>query len=691
MPKPRLLVVTKSRDVYHMFCAHIAEYFHDQVEVLDGQVVGMESNPDLILASYREIMKESRFPQDKLMVARRTIDLSKTEDLVALPSGTRCLVVNNSLDTAEETISCLENLGLELELYPYDPTSTAPLADVDVALVAQTGQELVPSYMKDIVYIGLRPIDYATILEIAFRLEIPTPSSQVYSSTYIRQIVQLSSKLSGALKTEQDLNRQMDAIFHTVHDGLIAISKNGEILQANHAAYKILGLNPAAKSFIGQDIDDVFQGISFNDISNQANIHHVNDVYLVMNRMQIDQGRLGWVLAFQDVTRLQKLEQDFRQRVQAKGLSSRYSEENIISSSDEMMKTLKIMRKIARTDGTIIILGESGTGKELFVHAIHQLSSSRHGPFLPVNFAGLPESLAESELFGYEEGAFTGARRGGKPGLFELAHNGTLFLDEIGDASLAIQALLLRVLQERQVMRVGGERVIPINVRIIAATNRDLRQLVEEGKFRHDLYYRLYVLPLHIPALRERREDIPLLMNHFVQKFSRRNLHIPDFIMNRIVAYDWPGNVRELEAAAQYITSVAEEHEVTLEDLPHQFGERTQKTGDQVTDIFSSMKQLTENDDLPFFYAILTSLEWAQVNGHLGIGRNTIVEYVKQQGVSVTEQEVRNRMATLRRLGFIETGMRRRGSHITDKGKVALGQLRERFGGLQIGDLDFPE
>lgn len=676
MKKPKILVATRSRHVYDVFRMQLGEYFGDSVELFDGATVDLECNPDLILTSYREILKEHRFPLDKLIVARRTVDISTIGDLMSLPAGTKCLVVNNSHDTAMETILCLQNLGLELDLYPYNPDLGLPAENIQIAIVGKTGEEFVPPCMKRVIYIEIRPIDYATILEIAFRLNIETSNSQVYSSTYIRQIVKLTGELSNSLENERGLNRQMDAIFNTVHDGIIAITKRSDILQANHAAYKILGMQSASANLLGKKIDDVFPGLSFDTSTRESIIHQFGEMYLVMNWTDLEQGHLGSVIAFQDVTRLQRLEQDFRKRLQVKGLTSRYSEDDIIGCSTAIVKSRSILEKIAKVNRTVVILGESGTGKELFAHAIHNLSDRRGGPFLPVNFAGLPESLAESELFGYEDGAFTGARKGGKAGLFELAHNGTIFLDEIGDASPAIQALLLRVLQERQIMRVGGDRVIPIDVRVVAATNRDLKQLVQEGKFRHDLYYRLFVLPLYIPSLRERRDDIPLLIHHFLQKSSARKFIVPEVVMNRLISYDWPGNIRELEAAVQYIVSVAEKDEVTLDDLPHHFWDEPhvlRSTG-------AIAEQLSEHGDLMIFRVILQCLKWYREQGTQSVGRNVIVEYANKQGIFTTEQQVRSRMAILQQFGLMEIGRRRQGSRITAEGEHVLQQIDELRG-----------
>jgi transcriptional regulator of aroF, aroG, tyrA and aromatic amino acid transport len=222
-------------------------------------------------------------------------------------------------------------------------------------------------------------------------------------------------------------------------------------------------------------------------------------------------------------------------------------------------------------DATVLLQGESGTGKELFARAIHDESARAAGPFVPINCAALPETLLESELFGYEEGSFTGAKRGGKQGIFEFAGGGTVFLDEVGELPAHLQAKLLRVLQEGRVRRVGGREEIPVDVRLIAATNRNLRAMVAERQFRDDLYYRLNVIPIVIPPLRERREDIELLADHFMAKWSRRyNLPVPaltDEARRRLREYPWPGNVRELENAVERALALAPGPEIGVEHL----------------------------------------------------------------------------------------------------------------------------
>ena len=243
----------------------------------------------------------------------------------------------------------------------------------------------------------------------------------------------------------------------------------------------------------------------------------------------------------------------------------------MVGSSEKMRKVFEKIEKVARTDSSVIIYGESGTGKELVARALHYRSPRREGPFVKVNCAALAEGVLESELFGHEKGAFTGAIRR-KKGKFELANTGTIFLDEVGDIPPAIQVKLLRVLQEKEIERVGGEGPIKVDVRIVAATNRDLPKMVEEGKFREDLFYRLHVIPIYLPPLRERKEDIPELVRHFLRKkcaqLGRKVPEVDPKALELLMEYDWPGNVRELENVLERAIVLCEGDRIGPSDLP---------------------------------------------------------------------------------------------------------------------------
>lgn len=343
-------------------------------------------------------------------------------------------------------------------------------------------------------------------------------------------------------------------IDHT-HNGVIAVNKDGVVTHFNPAAEEVF--NFPADDIVGKRVDDLplplLKNLFENPSAVKGEIHKVGERQIVFNHIpiHIDREPLGAVITFQSVHKLQNLEAAVRKKLHASGLVSRYTFKDIVGSSEEIRRAVDRARKFAQTDSTVLVTGESGTGKELFVHSIHAESLRREGPFVAINCANIPKELLESELFGYEEGAFTGAKKGGKIGLFELAHGGTIFLDEISELSLPLQSNLLRVLQEKAVRRIGGERIIPVNVRIIAATNRFLPDEIKRGNFREDLFFRLNVLNLHIPPLRNRKGDIPLLVEHFFRKYQGRSEgrieKFPDSVIRFLCEYDWPGNVRELE------------------------------------------------------------------------------------------------------------------------------------------------
>lgn len=251
-------------------------------------------------------------------------------------------------------------------------------------------------------------------------------------------------------------------------------------------------------------------------------------------------------------------------------LSRLFKDVEIIGESPQMRKIKELIARIARTDSSVLIYGESGTGKELIAKAIHNASPRANKRFVAINCASIPETLMESELFGYEKGAFTGAVKT-KMGLIEVANGGTLFLDEIGDLSLPLQGKLLRVLQEREIQHIGGTRIIPVDIRLIAATNRRLDQEIERGNFRNDLFYRLNVINITLPPLRERKEDIPLLVNHFLKKYSstarRSGVQFSDEAMNALMNYHWPGNVRELENVIERLLVLVDKDYINVEDL----------------------------------------------------------------------------------------------------------------------------
>jgi PAS domain S-box-containing protein len=394
-------------------------------------------------------------------------------------------------------------------------------------------------------------------------------------------VVAAAEAIENELKLET-INRQLKiankhfyAIMESISEGLICINNEGIVTDINLFARKVLSLKES--DIIGKNINTILYK-EYRDrilrVINKGRKYEEEEIYFRMKN-----GKkllcIATVTPIKDTT-IDKLEGVVITFKEAKvihslvnrivGATARFTFEDILGESLGIKEAIKIAKKTARHDATVLLHGESGTGKELFAQAIHNASSRKNKPFIFLNCGAIPRELVASELFGYVEGAFTGAKRGGHPGKFELADGGTIFLDEIGDMPLDTQANLLRVLQTKEVVRVGGHEVIPVDVRVIAATHKDLEREVERGNFRQDLYYRLNVMPIKIPPLRERREDIKILANYFLNKFctkmSKELKGISNSFYKGIMDYDWPGNVRELQNVMQQMINIIENNEV---------------------------------------------------------------------------------------------------------------------------------
>ena len=377
-------------------------------------------------------------------------------------------------------------------------------------------------------------------------------------------------------RNEKIKAEELRAIVGTTHEGIITADKSGKIILVNNAAEKMFKqnrsqmLNQPVKMFASYE--SVQKALQKGE-KTVGEVVKYDDVLLVQNisPVIIDREVQGLVISMNDSEYVESVETKVRKELYLKGHVAQYQFSDIATKSELMENVIQKAVHYAKTDLTVLIIGESGTGKEMIAQSIHQASERKKGPFIAVNVAVMQESLLESELFGYEQGAFTGAKKGGKKGLFELAHNGTLFLDEIGEMSLGLQSRLLRVLQEKSIMKVGGDKVISINTRVIAATHVDLSKAVEEGSFRRDLYYRLNVLSIAVPSINDRREDIPLLLSILNERVSRELGVMPpvysEEVMVHLTAVDWKGNVRQIENMVSRIAVLYGGRVVSVEEM----------------------------------------------------------------------------------------------------------------------------
>lgn len=442
-------------------------------------------------------------------------------------------------------------------------------------------------------------------------------------------------------------------VLDEMHEGVILIDSNTKVLYANESYFQILGLKD--KSIIGQELSVIQPGTNILKVAksgkplinveftfSQTNVRIVANILPIFN----NNGSLfGAISVFRDVTEVKELIQQIEH---LKGYTEYLREKldennkrinkNIVGDHPAMKQIIEKIKKVAKTDSTVLITGESGTGKEVVASTIHQISNRQDRPMITVNCAAIPDNLLESEFFGYDEGAFTGSKRGGKIGKFELAHRGTIFLDEIGDLKPSLQGKLLRVLQEKKIERVGGEKSIEVDVRIIAATNVNLLEKIKKKEFREDLYYRLFVFPIEIPPLKNRRSDIVALALKFLEEHSQeqgKQFSFSADVTKYLYEYNWPGNVRELKNVIEHAVVMTDNSgRIKLESLPIYLksGYKLESNGVENFQLYKRFAQIEKE-------AIIEALMISNYNRSeamiiLGMSRNKFYKKIKEYDIN---------------------------------------------------------
>jgi transcriptional regulator with PAS, ATPase and Fis domain len=460
----------------------------------------------------------------------------------------------------------------------------------------------------------------------------------------------LSCSLVEAKKDKAKREKLVSIILSNLADGIVAIDLDQEIIAYNRAAELIFGISYIKA--INVRHEGLLRQAGLLNITRQNS--YVNKILKIKEKnyffrlipLVLNDEFFGHVATYEEVTHVQKKEQNYRVSLYKKGHVSKFTFNDIVGESKAIKDTIERAKKYARSDFTVLITGETGTGKELFAQSIFSASERNKGPFVTMNCATLPPNLLEAELFGYEEGAFTGARKRGKQGYFELAHRGAIFLDEIGTISTELQTRLLRVIQEKEIVRVGGSSVIPVDIRIITATNASLADAVSEGLFREDLYYRLNVLNLHIPPLRERREDIPLIANALATslKLPRHDADIIIKALQHFLNRQWKGNVRELMNLVAHLAVLIRDTPDITENLlvsmihgilsPSSLTEENDKKPEE-TGPFVSLEETKKDMEKKMFQELLSrkDLTKNQIADTLGIGRTTLWRKCKEYGL----------------------------------------------------------
>jgi len=523
----------------------------------------------------------------------------------------------------------------------------------DMQQILQTG---VPQIGKKIHLEGLTIIANRTPIVI---------DGEIAGVISIFQDISEYEKIVTELETYKSINKQLDAIIESSYDGLYITDGNANTLRVNKAYERISGLN--AEDLINRNMKHLVKEGYFDHsvtlevlkrrepvtIMQQITGRSEKKKVIVTGNPIFDEGSTEIVLVVtnvRDITELEDLKEELEHR---KDLSERYlseltelrldlsSKDDFIARSERMKNIIRMAVKVAQVDSSILITGESGVGKGKLAKMIHEASKRKDNPCIKINCGAIPETLIESELLGYEKGAFTGAKTEGKPGLFETAHKGTIFLDEIGELPLHLQVKLLGILEDKELIRVGGTKPRKVDVRVIAASNSDLKKLVEEKRFRQDLFFRLEVIPLHIPSLRERREDIFPLIQHFLCRFNTSygtNKRFSSEAVDCLLNYDYPGNIRELEHIIERLVLVSGNDVICVQDIPRYMLEK-QTSSRRFLYVPVQTRRLTSS--IASFEAQLlegalekygTTYKTAEV---LGVNQSTIVRKMKKYNIAI--------------------------------------------------------
>ncbi|MBB6214046.1 PAS domain S-box-containing protein [Anaerosolibacter carboniphilus] len=499
-------------------------------------------------------------------------------------------ILNAILDSADNAIVAINKNN---EIIVYNNFAEKILgAKVEASLGRGIYQVLPNSRLPEVIKNGKAELEKIEVFNDRQLMIHRTPiikEKEIIGAVAVFQDITDLKRVTQELEMEKHISEILKTILDNAYDGIVVVDENGVVTMMNNAYADYLGVKK--EDVVGKHVTEVIESsrlhiVAKTGIEEIGEIQKIKGKNIVVMRIPIIKagkvvGVIGKIM-FKDLkevgilaNKINTIEKELKYYKDALRQASgvKYNFDSIVGSSEKIQEAKYLGEKAAHTNSNVLIRGESGTGKELFAHAIHGRSNRAMGPFVKVNCAAIPAELLESELFGYEEGAFTGAKRGGKKGKFELANGGSIFLDEIGDMPHSMQAKLLRVLQEKEIERVGGIENIPLNVRIIAATNRNLEEMVEKGEFREDLYYRLNVMTITIPPLRERSEDLELLIQHLMTKICEQVGNyvtgISSQAMKQLKSHGWPGNVRELENVLERAANLVDYgKEIQINHLP---------------------------------------------------------------------------------------------------------------------------
>lgn len=666
MSKRRISLLTIDEEIADFFINELNNIFNNMLEI-NYYTPDMHQMPnihdtDLILYTDPSILIEMMgYIKCKCptLMMKRTISKTALDKIKKIPPKKKCLVASINSFMANETLTTIYQLGIDnVSLHPfYEGLKTIP-DDIDY-IISHEPYNFLPNIDAEVIIIGNRVFDISTVLDIIALLNIDSITAEKIIMEYSFKIPTFWQGIKYTLENKRILSSQWNILLNELSIAVIVVDENNKITLTNSQVPEILGLRKdifenTSIEYIIEKHPDLKIIMSNDEIDHDLFVFKNKKLVLTLKKVEFNNSYYGKIILISAYSDMIKVQQKIHKKIIGKGYFSKYTFESIIGKDEGILECKDICKKVADSDSTILLIGESGTGKELLAGAIHNYSSRKKKPFVAINCAALPENLLESELFGYEEGSFTGAKKGGKMGLLETADKGTLFLDEIGEIPLRLQARLLRALQEKEIMRVGGDSIIKVDTRIIAATNKNLLKMVEDGKFRRDLFFRLNVFQIDIPPLRERYEDIPLLIEHFfrqndIKRNIRKNLQI--FYKN----YSWPGNIRELFNTLEYMVKISD-NDLSFENLP-----RYLKKQDYIDKKYPGTTLKTSH------IFLLKILKERSAKG-MNTGRRSLCKEYCKAYYKISELEIRNKINELEKKEYIVINKGVKGCQITQRG-----------------------
>ena len=679
--KPLLMVCTYNARVKDFICQSISNLIGHLVEI---QGCSREEKffasevPDLILvsSSYAVKFAEESFPGVPIILADRVLTGINIEQVLAIPAGTKVVVFSNPKGVVLEMINLLIQAGLNHVIYEgYWPGKDLDLNQFDYAITP--GMRYTCSHpFKHLIDLHERALSVRTFVQILVKLGLPLNYVDIFENRYFRLHIEACRRVVKELGHSRQLEHAQSMILDQIDEAIISAKQDGSFLFANRHAQRYFSLTEGLE--IKGDLQRAILALDRAPLQETANVYgtvqqsqdvalNIDGESFLCRKNIIISDETQVFYAFRRLEQIQELARSARNKLYTQEFSARYTFRDIWGHHKQLRHNKVIAREFAKTEQTILLTGESGTGKELMAQAIHNASARADMPFVAINLAAIPQTLVESELFGYESGAFTGARKGGKSGLFEIANHGTIFLDEIGDAPLGVQVLLLRVLEERVITRVGGLHPMAVDVRIIAATNQPLRELIEAGKFRSDLYYRLNVLSIQTLPVREMKNEIISFLQFYFQQLSGEQKHFSEEAVRLLESYPWPGNFRELKNVVEYLNyTTSMEDTITPEMLPAYLLQELRHSSGESSGMLEELDTLLQE---PLLLKILQLLQEASPKG---VGRGYLMTALAQAGLPASEREVKRCLTTLNQRGWAHSGNTRQGTFLTGQGRELL-------------------